>query len=66
MLKSMTGFGQSQVNESGYQVTCEIKSVNHRYFDPHIRISRRYNMLEEKIKTELKKRISRGRIEVRL
>ncbi|MGI6412181.1 MAG: YicC/YloC family endoribonuclease [Syntrophomonadaceae bacterium] len=64
MLKSMTGFGQSQVNESGYQVTCEIKSVNHRFLDLHIRIPRRYTMLEEKIKNELKKRISRGRIEV--
>ncbi|SHH12845.1 TIGR00255 family protein [Thermosyntropha lipolytica DSM 11003] len=66
MLKSMTGFGRSQVLEQGYQVTCEIKGVNHRYFDPYIRISRRYGMLEEKIKEELRKYISRGRLEVNI
>ncbi|MBO8158526.1 YicC/YloC family endoribonuclease [Thermosyntropha sp.] len=66
MIKSMTGFGRSQVLEKGYQITCEIKGVNHRYFDPYIRISRRYNMLEEKIKEELKKYVSRGRLEVNI
>lgn len=66
MIKSMTGFGRSQVLEQGYQVTCEIKGVNHRYFDPYIRISRRYAVLEEKIKEELRKYVSRGRLEVNI
>lgn len=64
MIKSMTGFGRSQVDESGYAISCELKGVNHRYFDPHIRISRRYGSLEEKIKEEIKKTVSRGRIEI--
>ena len=64
MLKSMTGFGKSQVNEAGYQITCEIKGVNHRYLDVSIRISRRYASLEERIKEEIKKSISRGRLEI--
>lgn len=64
MIKSMTGFGRSQVDESGYAISCELKGVNHRYFDPHIRISRRYGSLEEKIKEEIKKIVSRGRIEI--
>ena len=55
MVKSMTGFGHSQVNSSGYEVSCELKSVNHRYFDLHARISRRYGYLEDRIKEELKK-----------
>jgi len=66
MVKSMTGFGRSQINMQGYQVTCEIKSVNHRFLDPHIRISRRYSALEEKIKDEIKKYVHRGRIEVNI
>lgn len=66
MIKSMTGFGRSQVLDQGYQITCEIKGVNHRYFDPYIRISRRYSMLEEKIKEELRKYASRGRLEVNI
>ena len=64
MIKSMTGFGRIQIDENGYAISCEIKGVNHRYFDPHIRISRRYGSLEEKIKEEIKKKVNRGRIEI--
>lgn len=64
MVKSMTGFGKSQVIDKGYQVTCEIRGVNHRYLDINIRISRRYSILEERIKEELKKFVTRGRLEL--
>jgi uncharacterized protein (TIGR00255 family) len=64
MIKSMTGFGRSAVNEEGYGISCELKGVIHRYFDLHTRISRRYGYLEEKIKEELKKKLSRGRLEI--
>jgi uncharacterized protein (TIGR00255 family) len=64
MIKSMTGFGRSQVNENGYAISCEIKGVNHRYFDPHIRMPRRYGLLEDRVKEEMKKHIHRGRIEI--
>ncbi|MGE5391669.1 MAG: YicC/YloC family endoribonuclease [Deltaproteobacteria bacterium] len=66
MIKSMTGFGRGQTEEKGYQVSCEIKGVNHRYFDPYIRMSRRYNSLEENIKEELKKYVNRGRLELNI
>ncbi|HWP96203.1 MAG TPA: YicC/YloC family endoribonuclease [Syntrophomonadaceae bacterium] len=64
MVRSMTGFGRAQVNRSGYMVNCEVKAVNHRYLDIGLRISRRYNMLEERIKEEIKRRLSRGRVEL--
>lgn len=64
MVRSMTGFGRSQISAGGYQVSCEIRGVNHRYLDSHIRISRRYAALEEPIKEELKKYVSRGRLEL--
>jgi uncharacterized protein (TIGR00255 family) len=60
----MTGFGRSQINEEGYQVSCEIRGVNHRFLDPHIRMPRRYSILEEKIKEEIKKSLQRGRLEI--
>ena len=66
MVKSMTGFGRGQTNDCGYSVNCEIKGVNHRYFDPFIRISRRYSLLEDRIKEELRKYISRGRLEINI
>jgi len=62
----MTGFGRGQTEANGYQVSCEIKGVNHRYFDPYIRMSRRYNSLEENIKEELKKYVNRGRLELNI
>lgn len=64
MVKSMTGFGRSQIQQKGYDITCELKTVNHRYFDVHTRMPRRYLFLEEKIKEELKKNLQRGRIEI--
>lgn len=64
MVKSMTGFGRSQVRQNGYDISCELKTVNHRYFDIHTRMPRRYMFLEEKIKEELKKNLQRGRIEI--
>ncbi|MGI6452006.1 MAG: YicC/YloC family endoribonuclease [Syntrophomonadaceae bacterium] len=66
MVKSMTGFGRSQKVLHTYRITCEIKGVNHRYFDLHIRIPRRYSSMEERIKEELKKCINRGRLEVNI
>jgi len=60
----MTGFGRSQIQQKGYDITCELKTVNHRYFDVHTRMPRRYLFLEEKIKEELKKNLQRGRIEI--
>lgn len=64
MIKSMTGFGRSQLNENGYTISCEIKGVNHRYFDPHIRMPRRYTILEDKVKEEIKQYVHRGRLEI--
>lgn len=66
MIKSMTGFGRGEVSEQGYEISCEIKGVNHRYFDLNTRIPRRYNYLEEKIKEALKKKLTRGRLEINL
>ena len=66
MAMSMTGYGHCHLSNSEYQVTCEIRGVNHRYFDPCIRLSRRYIFLEERIKKELKRYVKRGRLEISL
>ena len=64
MVKSMTGFGRKQLNDNGYTVSCEIRSVNHRYLDTNIRLSRRYASLEDLIVELIKKYVTRGRIEI--
>lgn len=63
MIRSMTGYGRSQAIQNGYDISVEIKSVNHRYFEFSSRITRSYAFLEDKIKTYLKSRVARGKIE---
>ena len=64
MIQSMTGYGKSQSSRGGYELSVEVKGVNHRYFDLHLRIPRRYMILEERIKQEVKNYIQRGRLEM--
>ncbi len=64
MIKSMTGFGRGEGNSPDYQITCEIKGVNHRYFDLNLRMSRRYNVFEDRIREMIKQYVVRGRIDV--
>jgi uncharacterized protein (TIGR00255 family) len=60
----MTGFGRAKNQINGFDVTVEIKSVNHRYFEFSCRMPRAYSFLEEKIKSYLNQKISRGKVEV--
>ena len=63
MLRSMTGFGRSECSDGKRTVTCEIRSVNHRYADITVKLSRRYSFAEEYIKKILKETIHRGKVE---
>lgn len=60
----MTGFGRCEEMISGRDIIVEIKSVNHRYFEFSSRITRGYGFLDEKIKTYLQNKISRGKVDV--
>lgn len=63
MLKSMTGFGRAQKETDGYVISVEIKSVNHRYFEFSSRVPRQYGFLDEKLKSFVNSKVSRGKIE---
>ena len=63
MVKSMTGYGRSQEMIDGMNITVEIKSVNHRYFDFSSRVPRNYGFLDEKLKSYIQSKVSRGKIE---
>lgn len=63
MVKSMTGFGRSQRESNDLLLTVEIKTVNHRFCEYHIRIPRQLLKIEDKIKKQLNA-IHRGRVEV--
>ena len=67
MIRSMTAFGRHSEIVNSKNITVEIKSVNNRYFDCSVRISRNYSFLEEKIKPYLQSNgISRGKVDVNI
>ena len=66
MLKSMTGYGRGQNTIDGRDITVEIKSVNHRFFECSVRLSRSYGFLEEKLKTFVHSQVFRGKVDVSL
>ena len=66
MIRSMTGFGRAQGVLGGKDITVEIRSVNHRYFEFSARLPRAYSWLEEKLKGVAQGAASRGKVEVSL
>ncbi len=66
MVYSMTGYGKGNLVLHGKDITVEVKSVNHRYFEYSSRMSRFFGFLDDKIKKEVQGMISRGKVEVSL
>lgn len=64
MIMSMTGFGRAKQTIGNYDITVELRSVNHRYFEFSSRLPRSCNFLDEKLKNFCKEHISRGKVEV--
>lgn len=64
MVVSMTGFGRSKADSERFSVNVEVKTVNHRFCEFHIRMPRQLLKTEEKIKKKLGEHIKRGRVEV--
>ena len=63
MIKSMTGYGRAQQLVDGMNITVEIKSVNHRYFEFSSKLSRTYGFLDEKLKCFFNGKLTRGKME---
>ena len=64
MITSMTGFGRGKVSSDEFNITVEIKSVNHRYFEYTSRIPRAFQFLDDSLKSLCQQKISRGKIEL--
>ena len=63
MIRSMTGYGRATGTFDGMNITLEIKSVNHRYFEFSSRVPRNYGFLDEKLKSFFQGKIARGKVE---
>jgi uncharacterized protein (TIGR00255 family) len=64
MIYSMTGFGSGRAEAPNLSSLIEIKSVNHRYLDVHIKIAGEYQNFESVIRQRISAAFKRGRIDV--
>lgn len=64
MIKSMTGFGRSEIVKGNRKISVEIKSVNHRYLEAGIKMPMKLNVFESRMRDLLKKYATRGKIDI--
>lgn len=64
MLKSMTGFGRGEGETPLGRMMVECRSINHRYCDINLKLPKRFNPLESRIKEMVRSEVSRGRIDL--
>ncbi|RPJ08287.1 MAG: YicC family protein [Deltaproteobacteria bacterium] len=64
MIKSMTGFGRAEGQTTLGKMAVECRSINHRYSDINLKLPKRLNPLEARIKEIIRSEASRGRVDV--
>jgi len=64
MVKSMTGYGSAEGVVGKLGVTIELRSVNNRFLDCSVRIPRVYTFVEDAMKAQVQKVITRGKVDV--
>ena len=62
-MRSMTGYGKCQLQENAWEVTAELRAVNHRYLDVAMRLPRNLLFLEDGVRKGLAKLV-RGHVDV--
>jgi uncharacterized protein (TIGR00255 family) len=63
MIISMTGFARSEAPVPGGTLTCELRSVNHRYLEPSLRLPEELRAMEPELRTTLQKELRRGKVD---
>jgi uncharacterized protein (TIGR00255 family) len=63
-MKSMTGYGRGAAAGDNFSVVVDLKTVNNRFLDIHLRLSGELSSLEASIKRRISSRLSRGRVDV--
>ena len=63
-MKSMTGYGKGMVAGEDFSVSVDLKTVNNRFLDIHLRVGSELASFEPAIKKRITSRLSRGRVDV--
>ena len=64
MIRSMTGFGTAEGAVGGARVTIEVRSVNHRFFNPNIKLPGALARWESDVREAVRRGIGRGAVSV--
>jgi len=62
MIRSMTGFGSAEGVVGGSRVSVELRTVNHRFFSPSIKLPGELSRWEPEVREALRRKIARGHI----
>lgn len=62
MIRSMTGFGAAEGRVGSSRVTVELRSVNHRFFNPTIKLPNAFARWEGDVREALRKQVARGHV----
>ena len=62
MIRSMTGFGAADGLVGGGRVSVEVRSVNHRFFSPSIKLPSTLNRWEGDVREALRRKVARGHV----
>src|SRR5688572_1693037 len=63
MIASMTGFARRELGGIWGTLTCELRSVNHRYLEPGFRLPEELRPLESELRQLLAKHLKRGKVD---
>ena len=65
MINSMTGFGSAELNDGDINISCEIKSVNHKFLDLNLKGYELSPNLDKKVRNTFNKSIKRGSVDIK-
>ena len=66
MVQSMTAFARVEQNGAYGTLSWELRSVNHRYLEPHLRLPDNLREVESTVREALRNGLSRGKVECTL
>jgi uncharacterized protein (TIGR00255 family) len=64
MIKSMTGFGQSSIEDGASQISVEAKSLNSKFLDLNLRIPKTFSEKEMEVRNLISEILERGKVSV--
>lgn len=62
MIRSMTGFGAAEGEVGGAHVAVEVRSVNHRFFNPSLKLPAEFARWEGDVRETLRRSVARGHV----